>query len=116
MQDEPKDYSVVRWRNMSAREMWLWAHLRLDKIKARLGMDNRMPNLQEIADKLKEEATKKEYYAYQPPLSVPVQFISNNLIIARKNFCHLINRLTYQKQPASQNKSPNEGQDEACID
>ena len=111
-----KPYEVVKWRNMSAREMWLWAHLRLDKIEEKLGLDNRMPDLQEITDKLEEEATTKEYYTHKAPFSISLQCISHGWGRVRTRLCYLVNRLLCLNQPRPQNKRPNKSKSETDSD
>ena len=105
------EYSVIKWRGMDRVELRIWAHLRLDKIEKELGLDNKMPNLEEIANKLESEATEKEAYTVDSESSILPQFITKGFIVAYTSFRHLLNRIFCPNQSKCQNKSADKCKD-----
>ena len=99
---------VAKWRGMDRVELLLWAHLRLDRIENELGLNNRMPNLEEIAYKLKSEATEIETDTYQSILSVLKEYFTKFCITSHSSFRHLFNRFLAPNQCDCQNQTPNE--------
>jgi len=91
IENHRKSYSVIKWRGMNQIELWIWAHLRLDRIEKILGLNYKTPDLEEIAQKLQDEATEKEYYTPDTYSSIFPQFITKGLIKLNSGFRYCIN-------------------------
>jgi hypothetical protein len=99
-------YTVVtKWRGMDRHQLWIWAHLRLDRIEEKLGLDNKTPNLEEITQKLDDEATEKKTYPTETEASIFHQLFSKCWVKSNIGFRHFLNRIFCPNQGKRQNKS-----------
>ncbi len=106
---EKKMYIINKWRGMDAKEIPIWAHLRLDRIERVLNLPYLEPDLQEIANKLQEEATDKEEYTPQGSISFFPEFITKGWVTITDYFNHFINRILRSNHRKSQNQTTDKG-------
>lgn len=105
-------YIVSKWRGVDSKEAIIWAHLRLDRIEEALNLPYLKPDLQDIANKLQEEATDKKEYSPQGSVSFFPEFITKGFVKTAVCVSHIINCILRPKQSKSQNQAADKGKNE----
>jgi len=102
-------YAIYKWRGMDAKEAIIWAHLRLDRIERVLTLPYLEPDMEDITNKLQNEATDKKEYAPQGSISFFPEFIAKGCVKTRIYCSHFIDCILRSKQRSGQKQTTNEG-------